>query len=406
MSLNAVNDPSSLGFDAGRLARIDRWMQRYVDERKFPGSSLLIARNGEIAHLAKAGRRSIEQDLPFELDTIVRIYSMTKPVTTVAVMMLVEQGHFHLDAPISAFLPEFSDCSALIKGAPAIDQLESAPSPTIHQLLTHTSGLSYDFNTGVLAEAYTQHGLAYSPGSGGLDKWVKQIAAMPLAFQPGSSWEYSVGIDVIGRLIEVVTGKPLDEFIGTEILEPLGMTDTAFSVADNGLDRFASCYTPVEGNPLRLLDEAATSEFRVGSVSTIGGGGGLVSTLADYFRFAEMLRLGGELEGQRLLSPRTVAFMRRNHLPGDIASMGPKSFAEVSMEGVGFGLGGAVVLDPAKMHTAGSVGDFSWGGLASTIFWTDPVEQLTVVFFTQLVPSSTYPNRAELKALVHAALTG
>ena len=406
MSLSAAENPTLTGFDAGRLARIDQWMQRYVDERKFPGSSVLIARNGEIAHLAAVGQRSIERDLPFETDTIVRIYSMTKPITTFAVMMLAEKGLFHLDAPISAFLPEFSECTALVDGATSVDQNEPAPAPTLHQLLTHTAGMTYHFNTGLLATAYADAGLDFEPASGGLDKRVQAVAKMPLAFQPGSKWEYSVAIDVLGRLVEVVSGKTLDEFLRSEIFEPLGMNETAFGVDKANLARFASCYMPLDGNPLHLIDDARETEFRAANVSTHSGGGGLVSTLGDYFRFAEMLRLGGSLDGERLLSPRTVAFMRRNHLPGDIASMGPKSFAEVPTEGVGFGLGGSVVIDPARMRVPGSPGDYSWGGLASTMFWTDPVEELTVIFFTQLIPSSTYANRAELKALVHAALTG
>ncbi|MCP5001701.1 MAG: beta-lactamase family protein [Hyphomicrobiales bacterium] len=406
MALRPVNDPSSLGFDTGRLQRIDRWMERYVRERKFPGSSVLIARNGNIAHLAATGRRSIERDLSFELDTIVRIYSMTKPVTSVAVMMLAEQGLIHLDAPISAFLPEFSDCTALIENATSVSQHEPAPPPTIHQLLTHTAGMSYDFNESLLASVYAETGLDFSPGSGGLANRVKAVAEMPLAFQPGSKWEYSVSIDVLGRLVEVISGKTLDEFFRSEIFEPLAMSETAFGVDAADLDRFASCYTRQDGNPLHLHDDARASEFLSSKVSTLSGGGGLVSTLSDYFRFAEMLRLGGALDGSRLLSPHTVAFMRRNHLPGDIASMGPRSFAEVPTQGVGFGLGGSVVIDPARMRVPGSSGDFSWGGMASTYFWTDPVEQLTVVFFTQLVPSSTYPNRSELKALVYGGLTG
>lgn len=322
------SDPGTLGFDAARLSRIQDWMQRYVDEGKFPGSSVLIARNGNIAWQATAGLRSVEQGLAYEPDTIVRIYSMTKPVTSVALMMLAERGLFHLDAPIDRYLPEFSHCHALIKGATRPDQTEPAPPPTLHQLLTHTSGLSYGFNTGVLPQAYAECGIGFGPASGALEHAVKEAAQLPLAFQPGARWEYSIGIDISG----------------------------------------------------------------------------LVSTLSDYFCFAEMLRLGGSLDDVRLLSPRTVAFMKSNHLAGDIASMGPKSFAEMPMDGIGFGIGGSVALNPARARSIGSVGDFSWGGMASTLFWIDPIEHLSVVFFTQLIPSNTYPNRPELKALVHAAL--
>ncbi len=404
--MQAVSDPAALGFDAKRLENIDIWMQRYVDEGKFPGSSVLVARHGEIAHLATAGHRSIENALPYELDTIVRIYSMTKPITSVAVMMLAERGHFHLDAPISRFLPEFSECRALIDGATSLDQTQSCPPPTIHQLLVHTSGLTYSFNEGPLADAYLELKADFNKDAGGLEAASRNVAKLPLAFAPGARWEYSVSIDILGRLVEVVSGKSLEQFFHEEILEPLGMADTAFSIPESKLERFASCYFLTEKDPLRLVDEPANTQYLEDKVDTFSGGGGLVSTLADYFRFAEMIRLGGALEGERLLSPRTVAFMRRNHLNGDIASLGPKSFAEMPMDGVGFGIGGSVVLDPGRMRAPGSVGDYSWGGMASTIFWTDPVEQLTVIFFTQLIPSSAYANRPELKALVHAALTG
>ncbi len=402
--MQAVSDPTSLGFDPERLKNIDAWMQRYVDEGKFPGSSVLVARRGEIAHLATAGQRSIEDSLPFELDTIARIYSMTKPITSLAVMMLAERGLFHLDAPISRFLPEFADCQALIEGATSIDETEPCLPPTIHQLLVHTSGLTYSFNEGPLADAYLEAKADFHKDAGGLEFAVEKIAKLPLAFQPGARWEYSVSIDVLGRLVEVVSGKSLDTFFRDEILQPLGMSDTAFSVPFDKLDRFASCYFHTEKNALHLVDAPDTTGYLEGNVDTFSGGGGLVSTLADYFRFVEMIRLGGALDGHRLLSPRTLAFMRRNHLAGDIASMGPSSFAEMPMDGVGFGLGGSVVLDPGRMRAPGSVGDYSWGGMASTIFWTDPIEELSVVFFTQLIPSSTYANRPELKALVHAAL--
>lgn len=402
--MRAIGDPGRLGFDASRLEQIDVWLNRYVEEKKYAGSSVLVARHGEIAHLSAVGQRSIENNLPFETDTLARIYSMTKPLTSLAVMMLHEKGLFHLNAPIDDFLPEFSNCRALIEGAVSTEQYTSAPAPTIHQLLTHTSGLTYSFNPGLLAQEYLRSKIDFEPMSGGLSQMVKRAAEMPLAFQPGAHWEYSIGIDILGRFIEVVTGKSLDVFFREEITGPLGMDNTAFSVSAENQDIFASSYTPIPGNSLRLVDDSANSRFGENKVSTLSGGGGLVSTLSDYFKFVELLRLGGAANGVRLVSPRTMNFMRRNHLKGDIASMGPKSFAEMPMEGMGFGIGGSVVLDPAHTKTMGSVGDFSWGGMASTLFWIDPIEQLSVVFFTQLLPSSTYPSRAELKALVHAAL--
>ncbi|WP_171176547.1 serine hydrolase [Ruegeria sp. HKCCD8929] len=402
------------GFDRSRLDRIGTWMQRYVDERKYPGSSVLVMRGGEEVYFNACGLRSVEKDLPFARDTLVRIYSMTKPITSVAVMMLAERGLFHLDAPVSDFIPGFKDMQALAPGAERLDQVESAPTPTLHQLLTHTGGLSYPFNPGVLAQEMDAQDLLFKPNQGVLADMVDLVARLPLAFQPGIRWEYSVGIDILGRVIEVVTGKSLGDFFAEEIFAPLGMTETAFAVPDGAGDRFASLYTPLAGDAmalnaarsggetLRLVDQADHSPFEGAQMHS--GGGGLVGTIDDYARFAEMLRRGGEVDGHRLLGPRTLEFMMRNHLPGDIASMGPQSFAEQPMEGMGFGLGGAVVLDPARARCPGSMGDFSWGGMASTFFWLDRVQDLTVIFFTQLSPSSSYPSRAELKALIHAAL--
>ncbi|WP_425046358.1 serine hydrolase domain-containing protein [Primorskyibacter sp. S87] len=402
------------GFDNNRLDRIRHWMDRYVAERKYAGSSALVARGGQEVFFHATGNRSIEAELPFQRDTVARIYSMTKPVTSVAIMMLVERGLFHLDAPVSNFIPAFSEMLALTSGAKRLDQTEPSRAPTLHQLLTHCSGLSYPFNPGVLPAQMDAQDLMFRPNHGPLENMVDTLAALPLAFQPGSRWEYSVGIDVLGRVIEVVSGKSLDRFFRDEILGPLGMTQTGFSVPKGAGDRFASLYTPLEGDAmalnaartgsetLRLTDMAGSSPFE--STSMFSGGGGLVGTIDDYLRFAEMLRRGGELDGVRLLSPRTIDFMMRNHLPGDIASMGPQSFAEQPMEGMGFGLGGAVLLDPARMRTPGSVGDFSWGGMASTFFWVDRELDLSVVFFTQLSPSSSYPSRSELKALIHGAI--
>ena len=403
------------GFDTARLDRIKPWMQRYVDERKYPGSSVLVKRGGDEVYFNSVGSRNIEAGLPFERDTLVRLFSMTKPITSVAAMMLVERGLFHLDAPVSDFIPGFADAHALIDGATHIDQTEPCATPTIRHLFTHTSGLSYPFNPGILPEKMAEAKLDFGPGNRGLAETADKIATLPLAFKPGSRWEYSVAIDILGRVIEVVSGKSLDVFFAEEIFTPLGMTDTAFQVPAGAGDRFASLYTPLAGNAmalnearpddsdtLRLTDDHSTTPF--GSTLMCSGGGGLIGTLDDYMRFVEMLRRKGACDGGRLLSPGIMDFMMRNHLPGDIASMGAKSFAEQPMEGMGFGLGGSVVLDPARVGTPGSVGDFSWGGMASTFFWVDPVLDLSAIFFTQLAPSSSYPSRAELKAMIHGAI--
>ena len=403
-----------LGFDRTRLTRLEAWMQRYVEQGRYPGSSILIKRGGSEAFYSECGQRNLEAGLPWSRDTLVRIFSMTKPVTSVALMTLVERGLLVLDAPVSDFIPEFNNMQALVQGAERIDQTEPAPVPTLHQLLLHISGLTYSFNPGPLAKEMAKRKLDFGPRQGKLETMAQSVADLPLAFQPGSKWEYSVGIDILGRVVEVVSGKSLAAFFAEEIFAPLGMKETAFSVPQGAGDRFAALYSAhagdlmtleVEGEThptLHLSDAAETSRYL--DATLFSGGGGLISTIDDYMRFAEMLRCRGRAGDGYVLSPRTMDFMMRNHLHGDIASMGPSSFAEQPMHGIGFGLGGSVVIDPAHARVPGSEGDFSWGGLASTFFWVDPVQDMSVVFMTQLSPSSAYASRAELKSLVHGAL--
>ncbi|MEM9552218.1 MAG: serine hydrolase domain-containing protein [Pseudomonadota bacterium] len=389
-------------------------MQTYIDARKYPGASVLIRRGGREVYYHECGARNVEAGLPWTRDTVARIYSMTKPVTTVAAMMLFERGLFPLDAPLSDILPAFSDMHALVPGAERIDQVEPVACPTLHQLMVHTSGLSYSFNPGPLGDEMARLKLDFDARQGQLADMTDRVAKLPLAFRPGTRWEYSVSIDVLGRVVEVLADQDLDAFFRDNIFNPLGMSKTAFSVPRDTGDRLAALYTPNAGNAmtltgaekgansLRLSDAPEGSPFL--DTQMYSGGGGLVGTIDDYMAFAETLRLQGASGGERILGPKTLDFMMRNHLPGDIASMGPSSFAEQPMDGMGFGLGGAVVLDPARARTPGSVGDFSWGGMASTFFWVDRTLDLSVVFFTQLSPSSSYSSRAELKALVHGAI--
>lgn len=397
-------------FDMARLDRISTWMQGYVDRREYPGCSVLVSQGGSEVFYADAGLRDVDAALPFRRDTVARIYSMTKPVTSLALMLLVERGLVHLDAPVSDFIPSFKQARCLVPGAADLSQTEPCAAPTLHQMLTHTSGLSYSFNPGIVGKAMQTGKLDFGPGKRSLAQVADDVAGLPLAFRPGARWEYSVGIDIIGRVIEVITGQSLGAFFEAEILNPLGMHETRFTLPDGARDRFASLYTPLAGDSfdlnatvksaetLRRTDHADGSPY----LDTVmqSGGGGLVGTIDDYMKFAEMLRSGGK----GLISPQTLSFMMRNHLNGDIASMGPSSFAEQPMEGMGFGIGGAVVLDPGRARVPGSVGDFSWGGMASTFFWVDRTLDLSVVFFTQLAPSSSYPARSQLKALVHGAL--
>ncbi|MER6594238.1 serine hydrolase domain-containing protein [Micromonospora purpureochromogenes] len=408
MSVARTTDPDLIGFDPARLARIDRHFGRYVDDGRLAGWQIVVTRRGEIAHSSTYGMRDVEAGAPVERDTLWRIYSMTKPITSVAAMMLWEEGHFELNDPISRWLPEFADVRVFDKGSalkpytvPAIEPIR------VWHLLTHTSGLTYGFaQTSVVDALYRAAG--YDLGvPAGLDLAGASagMARLPLMFQPGTGWNYGVSTDVLGRLVEVVSGQSLDAFFTERILTPLGMTDTRWWVDEPDAKRLAALYTPHPGTG------QAVRVDRIGAAALnrpdcFSGGGGLVSTAADYHRFTQLLLRGGELGGVRLLAPRTVRYMTRNHLPGggDLASFEPEGFAETVLDGIGFGLGFAVVQDPVPARVPSSVGEYYWGGLASTAFWVDPVEEVTALLFTQLMPSSTYPLRSQLRQLVYSAL--
>jgi CubicO group peptidase (beta-lactamase class C family) len=400
-------DPGEVGLDPERLGRIDRHFRRYVDDGRLPGWSLVVSRHGRVAQLSTYGQRHMEAGTPVELDTLFRIYSMTKPVTSVAAMMLYEEGAFELKDPVERFIPAFRDTRVFRTGSALSPVTEPMVEPMrIWHLLTHTSGLTYGFHHSHPVDAiYRANGYEWaSPPDADLEACCDRWAAMPLVFQPGTEWNYGVSTDVLGRVVEVASGLNLADFVQTRVLEPLGMSDTMWSVPESDSDRLAELYLPgperkaVSGGP---LGAAARRE-----PPFLSGGAGLVSTLGDYHRFAQMLLARGELDGVRLLSPRTVDYMTINHLPGhaDLEAFGRPLFAETTFDGVGFGLGFSVVEDPAKNKVLSSKGDFGWGGAASTVFWVDPVEALTVVFLTQLLPSTTYPIRPQLKQLVNQAL--
>lgn len=400
-------DPAEAGFDAGRLARIDRHFQAYVDDGRLAGWQLAIARGGRLVHTANAGHRDREAGTPVTDDTIWRIYSMTKPITAVAALMLWEEGRFELKDPVSRFLPEFASMQVWRAGSVTNPVLDPVTEPMqMWHLMTHTAGLTYGFMFAhPVDELYRRAGFEWGTPDGDLAEVCVRLSELPLLFQPGAEWNYSMGLDVLGRAIEVITGEPLDVALRRLVLEPLDMRDTGFHVPEGDAERLAMLYgaTPGTGQAIRL-ENAASGALR--PPKAFLGGGGLVSTSRDYLRFAEMIRRKGELDGVRLLSPRSVEYAASNHLPGnaDLTAFGRPLFSETTFDGVGFGLIGSVTVDPVTAKVPGSVGDCGWGGAASTTFWVDPVEDLSVVFMTQLLPSSTHPIRSELKQLVHQAL--
>ncbi len=400
-------DPVEAGLDPGRLARIDRMLDRYVDDGRLPGWLLAVSRHGRIVHLGRSGRRHIEDGLPVEVDTVWRIFSMTKPITSVAAMMLYEEGAFELTDPIGRYLPAFTDVHVYAGGSDLRPVNVPATEPIrIWHLLTHTAGLTYGFHRTHPVDAMLRsRGYEWAaPPEVDLATAVDQWAQLPLLFQPGTEWNYSLATDVLGRLVEVVSGTGLDRFFAERILGPLGMVDTGFQVRADQVDRLARLYLAAPTGGLAPGD--ALGRTVLSPPTLLSGGGGLVSTAADYHRFTQMLLNGGQLDGVRLLGPRTVRYMTRNHLPGgaDLEHFGRPVNAESPLRGVGFGLGLAVVRDAATYRTVTSEGEYNWGGAASTAFWVDPAESLTAVFMTQLMPSSTLPLRTRLRQLVYQAL--
>ena len=399
-----TDNPRALGFDAGRLSRIGDWMARYVDAGKLPYAMTAILRGGEIAYLDARGNTDPEARQAPTVDHIARIYSMTKPIVTAAAMTYYEEARFQLEDPISRFLPEFAEPRVYVSGEGDGMVTRPAEGPiTIRQLMTHTAGLTYGFfDPGPIGAVYRKNNVNYFPGKETVGEVTKRAAAVPLLFEPGSQWTYSIATDVLGRLVEAVAGKPLGEVLRERIFEPLGMIDTSFGVPEEKVARFVPCYEKT-GQGMKRGEEAAGSKF-VGAQRMESGGGGLTGTLPDYLRFMEMMRRGGTFGSARVLGRKTVDLMMSNHLPGDIASMGQSSFSEMPMVGIGFGLGGSVLLDTAAAQIPGSPGEFAWGGVASTGFWIDRAEEISAVFFTQLTPSSAWPLRRDLRVLAYQSL--
>jgi CubicO group peptidase (beta-lactamase class C family) len=403
--------PESLGMCSQRLARLDRFLaDKYVGPGKLPCAQLQVARQGQLVHHSVLGSASLETAAPLQADSIVRIYSMTKPITSVAFMMLVEEGLVALDDPVHRFIPSWRNLGVYVSGgaglpgSPSGWQTKPTDAPMrMIDLLRHTAGLTYGFQTRTNVDyAYRKGKVDPFEQAEGLEGFVQALGQIPLEFSPGTAWNYSVATDVLGYLVGKISGLPFEDFLQQRILGPLGMVDTAFHVGDDKAHRFAQCYMATPAGKLAILPGRSFRE----PPAAPSGGGGLVSTAADYLRFCECLRRGGELDGVRLLGPKTVALMRSNHLPGgrDLADMSVSMFSEATYQGIGFGLGFAVTTDVARTGIAGSPGEYWWGGAASTAFWIDPVEDISVVFLTQFMPSSQYPIRRELRTLINAAV--
>jgi CubicO group peptidase (beta-lactamase class C family) len=399
----------SLGFHSNRLANIDRFLaEKYVTPGRLPGTLTLVARHGDIAHLGMTGHADVERGVPMAQDTIFRIYSMTKPITSVALMMLVEEGKIALEDPVHRYIPEWKNLGVFAAGT---HKLGFQTTPTkrpmqVVDLMRHTAGLTYGFQLRTNVDAaYRAEKIGEVEKAGTLADMIAALGKLPLEFSPGDAWNYSVATDVCGWLVQIVSGQNFEDFLSDRLFKPLGMTDTGFHVREGQGHRLASCYQPKRAGGLDVQDDCKTSSF-LKPASFISGGGGLVSTAGDYLKFAQMLLNGGTADGHRYLGRKTIDLMTANHLPGgnSLSNLSKSLFSEAAYEGIGFGLGFATTLQSSKTLMPGSDGDFFWGGAASTFFWIDPAEDLIGIFMTQFIPSSTYPVRREVRTMVYAAL--
>ena len=398
--------PEDVGMSSTRLRNVSRLVQSYIDDQRLPGAISLVARRGKVVHFETYGNMDDERQKPMRSDTIFRFYSMTKPIASVALMMLYEEGRFQLDDPASKFIPELKDLKVFVSGtAEKYEVREPSRQMTVRDLLMHTSGLVARDAATPVGELYRKAGLAGSDSKATLADMIVKLGQIPLQVDPGSRWIYGISTDLVGYLCEVLSGLPFDRYLDERILGPLGMVDTAFNVPESKVDRFAALYAPRAGTPRYELADDPLSSSYTGQRTYFSGAGGLVSTAADYLRFCTMLANGGVLGDVRILGPRTLQLMTLNHLPGgkDLATMAQNA-AETQREGQGFGLGFAVLLDQTVAQIIGTPGEYYWGGAASTAFFVNPEEDLVMIFLTQLRPSSTYPISRELRQTIYSAL--
>jgi CubicO group peptidase (beta-lactamase class C family) len=397
--------PKRAGFAPERINRITEHLDKnYIAPGKIAGCQTLVARHGHVAYFKSQGLMDRERRKPMTDDTIFRLYSMTKPITSVALMTLFEQGHFQLNDPVSRFIPAWRDHKVWVSGeGPSMETAAIARPMTMRHVLSHTGGLTYGASNHPVDRAYREVGVGRGTGET-LSGFAEKLAKVPLRYQPGERWMYSLSTDVCGYLVEAISGKTFDKYLQETIFDPLDMKDTSFMVAPRKADRFAANYERQADKTLKLIDDPERSNY-LKQPTFFSGGGGLTGTTADYLRFCEMLRRGGELDGVRVLGPRTIELMHLNHLAGgkDLSGMAIGAFSETAYEGVGFGLGFAMTLGQVEAGALGG-GDYYWGGAASTIFWVDPKEDLVVVFMTQLMPSATFNFRGQLRNIIYSAI--
>ena len=397
--------PAKAGLDAGRLERItDHLNRNYIEPRKIAGCQVAVARHGHVAYWKSLGSMDLAREKPMQDDTIFRIYSMSKPITSVALMSLYEQGYFQLNDPISRYIPEWKGQQVWVSGDVDNMELKTPERPmTFRNVLSHSGGLTYGATNHPVDKAYRRIGVNRDRTET-LNTFVHKIGQAPLRYEPGEAWMYSLSTDVCGALVEVISGKRFDKYLQDTIFDPLGMKDTSFHVAPEKLDRFAANYQREPDKTLKVVDDPGKSTYAT-EPTFFSGGGGLTGTASDYLRFAEMLRRGGELDGHRVLGARTIQMMTKNHLKEgrDLTQMAIGGFSETANEGVGFGLGFAMTLSEVGTGALGQ-GDYYWGGAASTIFWVDPNEDLSVVFMTQLMPSGSFYFRGHLKYIIYSAI--
>ena len=400
------------GLDAERLERITEHLERnYLASRKIAGCQVTVARHGHIAYSRSFGMMDIERGKPMADDTIFRIYSMTKPIVSVALMTLYEQGYFQLNDPVSRYVPSWKNHRVWVSGSGETMETEKPTRPvTFRDVLSHAAGLTYGGGlpgVGIqhpIDKVYRELKIRSAGSNDTMVEFMDKLAQVPLRYQPGTAWMYSLATDVCGALVEIISGKPLAQYLDEVIFRPLGMVDTAFWVTPEKKARFAANYQRGADKQLKLMDDPDTSDF-TREPGFKSGGGGLTGTSADYLRFCEMLRRGGELDGHRVLGPRTIELMHMNHLAGGktLTELAIGGFSETAYDGVGFGLGFASTLDEVASGGLGA-GDYYWGGAASTIFWVDPKEDMSLVFMTQLMPSGTFNFRGQLKSLIYSSI--